>query len=526
MKKYIVLSILFFTIINCTILAQETLWPKVFNDLTAFKDFSETYDGGIVAIGTKLWYLNGESINGGVIMKIDVNGNVLWQKIFDYSPPEVAWTQGYRLETTTDGGFIITGLTSIFYQGGTVFYMKLNSCGEKEWVKFISGTGAHVASPIYELDDGSFLTTIGQWGEDYWKRLWVFKFSADGRELWHKLVGYWNPPYTNTERVMDFYKSTGGDFIIAGDGGVLEPDIDTLHWWTRPLFIKIDTAGNELWHHFVTGLGDEFYNGSANNGCTDNLGNIYSAGSRWYYPKTPEVIKISPDGETVFYKDLTTQSDSVYQGWSYDMQSMTDNTFYSMAAWLNTSDTVVTYAYKLDSSGNVTKRKLLSDTISLYYPMGSTTTSDSKYVVGSYEINSFEIVSYIWKLQPNLEYDTLYTQQFTYDSLCPYPITNDTIALDTTMVINLEHLWHELKPMSIFPNPVKNKLNIIINIVKWQERQLVIRDINGREILNEYIAPGKANHQLDVSAFENGIYMVSLLEKAKLLQTEKVVVSH
>ena len=524
MKKYIILSIYYIVLISYTLVAQDTLWPKVFANLTAIKDVTETYDGGVATIGTKVWYKNNESINSGLLMKLDINGYVLWKKIFNYTPPELAWTQGYSIDTTSDGGFIITGLTSIYYHGGTVFYLKLNACGEKEWVRFIEDTDAQTPSAIFELSDGSFLTVIGQWGDDYYRRMWVFKFSADGRELWHKLVGYWDPPNTNSEDVRDFYKSPDGNFIIAGQGGVPEPDIDTLHWWTRPLFIKIDTAGSEIWHHFVTGLGNDFYNGSANNGCTDNLGNIYSGGMRWY-PKRPEVIKVSQNGETVFYKDLTTESDSVVNGWSYDMQSMTDTSFYSMSGWLNTSDTVMTYAYKLDSSGNVLQRRLLSDTVSLYYPMGSTVTSDSKYIVGSYEINDTDIVSYLWKLQPSLDYDSLYTQQFNYDTLCPYPITNDTIALDTTMVIRLEHLYNTLKPMSIFPNPVSDKLNISINIVKWEERSIIISDINGREILYENLAPGIAKHQLDVSHLESGIYVISLFEKGKLLQTEKFVVA-
>jgi len=56
---------------------QDTLWPKVFNDLTVLKDVNETYDEGLVVTGTKIWHHNDKTINSGLTMRLDNNRNLL-----------------------------------------------------------------------------------------------------------------------------------------------------------------------------------------------------------------------------------------------------------------------------------------------------------------------------------------------------------------------------------------------------------------------------------------------------------------
>jgi len=524
MKKVLIpFTILIFLSQSWVIIAQDTLWPKVYMVNTQINDVIETYDGGIACTGTVKLVGDNNAKGYGFVKKLDINGNTLWQKYFGMYPPP-GRVYGYALSQTSDGGFIITATTNV-YDYSDLLIMKLNACGEKEWERIFHSPGPQLIYPIYELEDGSFMTVVCQWGEESFKNIWLFKLAADGRTLWQKYMGYWDPPSTNAEYAQDFIKSSDSNFVISGWGGVLEPEIDTVHWWTRPLFIKVDTAGNELWHNFIVGIGEEFVKGKAKSGDTDSQGIIYCAGSRSDNgPGRPAIFKVSSTGETIFHEDISIESDSVVNGFAFDIRSMTDTSFYAFVGILNTTDTVKTYAYKLDSSGTVLDRKLLLDTASLFWPMGSVTTHDNKYIAASYDVVDGNRYSYLWKLQSNLEYDTLYTMPRVYDSLCPYPIISDTIPLDTTTVINLEHIWKSLTVMSVFPNPAWDKLRIAINIVKWQQRQLRATNLNGQEIYNETIAPGRANHEVDISSWPPGIYVFSIFEKGVLLQTEKVVV--
>ncbi|PLX02196.1 MAG: hypothetical protein C0595_11755 [Marinilabiliales bacterium] len=524
--KHLPYLILFFLLtITISVIGQKNIWPKTFEGY-AFQDIEKTYDNGFAFSGFKTNDLDVYFLGYGVLRKVDINGDILWEKLIVLNPPP-AYTDLYCVNQTNDGGYIVSGqFWGRDFDGGDVFIMKLNACGELEWNTFIISDGPQICNDVYQLEDGSFLTTIGQWDLDQHPadRIWLFKLSSQGKIIWHKLQADWNP-IQNNERLSSFSKSPDDNYIISGSYFGYDNN-----YMQQPMFIKVDTAGNEIWHDVVTGSMNDPHEGRAFFGGCDSNGNFYSAGNHMNtgHLRAPVIYKISNDGATLFAKDIFTEADSLERGITYDVKCMTDTTLFTFINWLTTYDSVFAYIYKLDSSGNTIARKIIDSSNSYYLPLGSATTIDNKYViVGSYANQSDDVwSSSFWKLQSNLEYDTIYTQQFNYDSLCPYPITNDTIPLDTTTVINLEHLWNDLKPMSIFPNPVKNKLNIIINIVKWQQRQLIIRDINGREVINENIAPGSANHQLDVSTLENGIYVVSLLEKGKLLQTEKVVVSH
>ncbi len=522
--QYIIFFLVFSVSLNT--IGQDTIWPKIFSGYSIY-DIQNTYDNGFALAGWKTTEVDPYYLGYGILKKLDVNGNLLWEKYIGMNPPP-AVTNLHYVNQTNDGGYILSGVFSgSDWDGGDVFIMKLNACGELEWNTYIESEGPQINNSVYELEDGSFITLIGQWGinDDPTKRVWLFKLSENGEVLWQKLYANWNPEINNNETTSDFVKSDDGNFIITGTyNGYYET------YSQQPMFIKVDTAGNEIWHYVINGTSDSLHVGQPMFGDTDSQGNIYSGGNHKNagYLRAPIVYKVNSYGQSYIMKDIFTISDSLLMGFAHDTKCLNDTTIFVFAGWKTTTDSLYTYVYELDSSLNIIHRKILSDSLVYYWPMGTVITNDNKYVaVGFRSIYPDEDIwaSSFWKLQSNLEYDTLYTQQFTYDSLCPYPITNDTIPLDTTVVINLEHLWNILKPMSIFPNPVRDKLNIRINIVRWQEREIRINDINGSEVMYEKLPPGIAKYNLNLSGLKNGIYIISLYEKGKLLQTEKFVVA-
>jgi len=70
----------------------------------------------------------------------------------------------------------------------------------------------------------------------------------------------------------------------------------------------------------------------------------------------------------------------------------------------------------------------------------------------------------------------------------------------------------------IYPNPAKNILNIkgenFSNSTTFE-----MRDLNGR-VVKRF----KNETQIDISGVDNGIYLVSRMEKNKVIQTKKIVV--
>jgi len=525
MKK--LLTIIHFFILF-GLVAQESNFPISYEGYRFFDISNCNYDNGIIISGVKTNEYDNESWGYGLLKKFDINGNELWQKLIGITPPP-GWTWTTNITQTNDGGYIILG--TYFNQegeyGGDLFVLKLNSCAEKEWQKLYHSFSFEWPTKIYELPDGNFILQLNFWEMDIDpnKRIWVFKLDSNGNTIWKKYFADYDPWIGSGEMARDFISDKNGNYIMSGYYYHMDPEGDSNHLWLRPFVLKIDTAGNEIWHN-ILGIQDYFV-GLNYKATTTTTGSTYSAGQK-RFPNEACINKVDSSGNEIFKKTLFLNSKASS---SLVISNIGDTSFFTIVGSQDSIDIINDvanyYLYKLDSNAIVLDSIIIKNSAILNYNQ-TLISYDNKIFMSNYEPNNVPTywTGNIWKYNTNLEIDSVYTQNFVYDTLCPYPITNDTIALDTTTVMNLEHLWNELTPMSILPNPVKNKLNIIINIVKWQQRQLIIRDINGREILNEYIAPGKANHQLDVSAFENGIYIVSLFEKGKLLQTEKVVVSH
>jgi hypothetical protein len=65
------------------------------------------------------------------------------------------------------------------------------------------------------------------------------------------------------------------------------------------------------------------------------------------------------------------------------------------------------------------------------------------------------------KFNSDLEYDSIYTRPYTYDSLCPGTIVSDTIQLDCDIVVNLdEPLLQPENNLLLFPNPASSRVSI------------------------------------------------------------------
>ena len=149
--------------------------------------------------------------------------------------------------------------------------------------------------------------------------------------------------------------------------------------------------------------------------------------------------------------------------------------------------------------------------------------------------------TYAWKLNSNLEYDTIYSQPFVYDSLCPYPITSDTIPLDCEIVGLDEPLQNpETGRLKVFPNPAFNQLHIeipdklksgkqnpmfTITTIwhQWRSASLQIYNLFGERLYSGPIRQDDRTLDLDVSAWPRGMYVVRLVYNGNTVASEKVL---
>ena len=120
----------------------------------------QTNDGGYIVCGMSFWYSSGLQFDSYdvALIKTDQNGNEEWSESFGgYSEYGGFYDEGFSVQQTNDGGYIITGRTSSFGNGGSDLYLiKTNSYGEEQWFQTYGGGGFDAGYSVTQNTDGGY----------------------------------------------------------------------------------------------------------------------------------------------------------------------------------------------------------------------------------------------------------------------------------------------------------------------------------------------------------------------------------
>ncbi len=155
--------------------AGAVLWSRAYGGPADERAYVilETSDGFIVLGWTESFGAGGRD---AWILKLDVLGNVLWQKT--YGGP--GFDQGDDIRATSDGGFIAACFTMSAGAGSEDFWLlKIDASGTIQWQRVLGGTGSDLVEHVETTGDGGYLVTgftqsFGSGRND----AWVMKLSA------------------------------------------------------------------------------------------------------------------------------------------------------------------------------------------------------------------------------------------------------------------------------------------------------------------------------------------------------------
>ncbi len=164
-------------------------------------------------------------------------------------------------------------------------------------------------------------------------------------------------------------------------------------------------------------------------------------------------------------------------------------------------------------------------------------TFDGKYTItSSYRLpNQTTSDIFLHKVNENLEQDTLYPGNYTYDSLCPRTIESGVIDLAGCDIITsigeiptLEEYREGLQsiPVKASPNPASTGeiLLEMENTGLYTNMQLKVFDVYGKQIHSEKVYPHQGATRLDVNNWPSGMYIATIFSNGQVRGKCKVVV--
>ena len=482
MKKVIIVLIFFLFIAE--LFPQNETWPKVYWKYKVCYSFDliETYDKGYILLATirpdgitEIWTW---------IIKTDINGEILWEKIIGDG---IHLTGLQDISQLQDGSYILSGGTNLLdIVHGDPFFMKLNACGEKEWCRIF-----HKAGPTTSYDFGlniypvpeeeGYIALVLQWGDEFvpgvYKGIWLFRLDGEGNLIWIKNIfddvhpNCWNETPENM-LLSKFLTSEEKSKVVITVWPIYN-DYGLPYGWDKTMLCAADVDGNELW--WVIHHQDESYTSKPEFSIEDKYGNIYTVGRDETYGDTignyyPALFKTDQDGNALFQEYVM---DSVYQANSFCFNIMNDTILDIGGIWSYENESPWAAIARTDTNGNlIMEKKVIEEDFGLNC---STKTFDNKELfTGTVHVESFNKI-YMHKFNYDLEYDTAYTQPFQYDYKCDnLPIISDTIGIDdcdvwTSLPGEIEYRMAQY--LVVFPIPAENEITIKLPVATADEHQ-------------------------------------------------------
>ncbi|OPY55857.1 MAG: Protease inhibitor precursor [Pelotomaculum sp. PtaU1.Bin035] len=247
--------------------AGNKQWEKIFGK-TYDTERSQSYfvrqtaDGGYILTGYRD-YKWGNQMDMCLI-KIDAQGNKIWEKTFGGNGNEEGWS----VQQTTDG-YIIVGSSSSEHSNMDVYLVKTDSEGNAQWEKTFGGINSDYGRFVQQALDGGYIITGGTESYGAGKSdnpdLYLIKTDTAGNKEWEKTFGNVDDNYG-----ISVNQTADGGYII---GGATNSNLD---YGGGMLLIKTDSSGNEQWEKiFDTGFEDGGYALQTSDGGYIIVGNTY-----------------------------------------------------------------------------------------------------------------------------------------------------------------------------------------------------------------------------------------------------------
>jgi gliding motility-associated-like protein len=199
-----------------------------------------TTDGGCIVAGVEESTDGDVKDNHGIgdywLVKLDKSGNIQWQKTYGGTALDEAWC----VRVTNDGGYILAGESGSYdgdvtgkHPSGTgdydIWILKVDNTGNIQWKKCYGGTANDNGYFIQPTSDGGYIVAGSSSSSNYDLTCnsgkvdaWAFKINNAGDLQWQKSFGG-----NDVDEIRCIQPLNDGSFIAAGNTS--SPDIEGYH---------------------------------------------------------------------------------------------------------------------------------------------------------------------------------------------------------------------------------------------------------------------------------------------------------
>jgi len=273
--------------------------------------------------------------------------------------------EGYSVQQTTDGGYIVAGLYDK-YGNPQVYLIKANASGDTLWTRTYGVPNGGVGYSVQETQDGGYIVAGYTWsfGNNY--QVYLVKTNASGDTLWTRNYGG-----SSGDRGYSVQQTQDGGYIVAGY-------TDSFGESLQVYLIKTNAQGDTLWTRTYGGTGDD--GGRSVQQTSDGgyiiAGYTYSFGNNYQV----YLIKTNASGDTLWTR--------AYGGTSIDESNSVQQTSdggYIIAGWTNSFGAGLydVYLIKTNTSGDTLWTKTYGGT-NRDYGRSVQQTQDGGYIVAGY----------------------------------------------------------------------------------------------------------------------------------------------
>lgn len=165
-----------------------------------------------------------------------------WSKTFSGSGEDAAWS----VQQTSDGGYILAGITKYSNFKSNVWVVKTKSNGDKQWDQEFGGSGHDYSSSVQQISDGYIIAgTTYSFGAGL-RDVWLIEINSNGKEQWDKTFGG-----SDNDWAYSVQQTKDNGFVVAGGTHSYGAG------WADVWLVKTYFNGEKQWDKTFGGTGSE-----------------------------------------------------------------------------------------------------------------------------------------------------------------------------------------------------------------------------------------------------------------------------